>query len=269
MLEMKPHARLPVEDGVEEKIAAYSLMRRLHCSPDIARHALVLVRVDEHQTMVVITRQEQSLPRQATAAPRELADGRFVECAKREGQGVVDPLEMSHEAGAFGGVLGDGVVEGARGADCALDDAREGPHAADEGGVRRAGMVGRSIFILGQVLNSHVCVCACRREFDDDAEEGILHENRLPDFPSLLHLLGVGVWFDDGGVPVEAKGVGLSLENASECPGVGGMIVVHEEVGDEDHGLDGAHGGTAEVREHPEGLVGSRYFDLLASGSQE
>lgn len=96
MLEVEPDARLAVEDCVEEEVAAYRLMRRFHRSPCIAGHGLVLIGVDEHETVVVVACQKQRLPRQPTATPREVAKSRFVEGAKRKGQRPVDFLEMHH-----------------------------------------------------------------------------------------------------------------------------------------------------------------------------
>lgn len=135
-----------------------------------------------------------------------------------------------------------------------MDDTRKAPHATDERGVSGA-VFRRSVLILGKVFDPYIGVCTCRWKLDDDAEEGILHEDCLPDFTPLLHLQGRGIQFDDGRVSVEAEGVGLSLQDTGERPGVGGVIVVHEEVGYEDHCLDGSHRWAAEVGEHPEGLV--------------
>lgn len=70
-----------------------------------------------------------------------------------------------------------------------------------------------AVFFFGKIFDSHIGVRDCWWELDDGAEEGVLHEDCLPDFASLLHLVvGIGVWIDDGRVSVEADGIGLPLK---------------------------------------------------------
>ena len=65
---------------------------------------------------------------------------------------------------------------------------------------------------------------------------------------------------DDGRVAIQAQGIGLADQDAGECPSIRGVIVVHEEIDDEDHGLNDLQGRTTQVGEHSECLVRRRDF---------
>lgn len=108
-------------------------------------------------------------------------------------------------------------------------------------------MLGRSALILDKIFNTHICMRYCRGKLDDDTEKGILHEDCLPDFASLLHLRGMGIWIDNGWIPIETYGVSLPLKDPGKCPCVRRMVVVHQEVGDKDHCLNRAHRGSPEI----------------------
>ena len=88
-------------------------------------------------------------------------------------------------------------------------------------------------------------------EGEEHGEEGILQEDGLPEFAPLLLVEEGGVWYYDVGVAVEAYGVGLADEDSGEGPAVRGVVVVDEEVGDENHCLDGADRGFVEIGAHP------------------
>ena len=47
-------------------------------------------------------------------------------------------------------------------------------------------------------------------------------------------------------------------DNTCKGKGVGGMVIVHEEIDEENHGLDGAHRWSCKVREHSERLIRRR-----------
>ena len=163
-------------------------------------------------------------------------------------------MKAADDAGAVRWVRGDGKREGSRGAEGFLDEVGKGPHAADEADIRSfidRGTVGGVLDLaIGQVFNFDVGVCGCRWKFEDDGEKGILEEHGLPEFAALLLIERADFRRDNGRVPIEAHGVGLTDQYASESPCVAGMIVVHQKIGYKDHGLDCAHCGLAQVGRH-------------------
>lgn len=203
MLEMKPDTGLAVKDGMEQEVATDCLMCRFHRCLHVARQRLMFVGMDQHQAVVVIARQEQRLPGQAAATPRKFAHGSLVERSERQRQRPVDSLETGDEARALGRILADCVIQGPWSTDCALDKACQAPHATNEGGVGGA-VLERSIFLFEKIFDPYIRVRRCWRQLDDDAEEGVLYEDCLPDLAPLLHLLGGGTRVDNGRVSVEA-----------------------------------------------------------------
>ena len=69
----------------------------------------------------------------------------------------------------------------------------------------------------------------------------ILEENCLPELATDLFLENTGVWGDDVWISMEAHSISLPDKYTSKCPAVGSMVVVYEEVGNKDHGLNRAN----------------------------
>lgn len=63
-------------------------------------------------------------------------------------------------------------------------------------------------------------------------------------------------------ISVQAHGAGLPHENSGKCPAIRSMIIVDEEVGDQDHGLNGADRGRAEVAADTQRLIAGRCVKL-------
>lgn len=111
-------------------------------------------------------------------------------------------------------------------------------------------MLERSVFGLQEIFYSYIVVSDGRGKLNDDAEEGVLYKNGLPDFTTLLHIQWMSIWLDGRRVSVQTQCISLPLEYAGECPGVRSMIIVHEKVRDEHHGLNGTHGWPAKIGKH-------------------
>jgi len=84
-----------------------------------------------------------------------------------------------------------------------------------------------------KVLDLDVGVSGCGWECEDDGQKGILEQNSLPDFKTLVLLKWSGMRSDDGWVTVETHGVGLADEDAGKGSAIAGVVIVHEEVCDE------------------------------------
>ena len=79
--------------------------------------------------------------------------------------------------------------------------------------------------------------CA-RRKGQENSEERVLEQNGLPEFSTLLFIEYTSARTDYIGVAVETHCIGLSNQDASESPSVRSMVVVDQEIGYENHGLD-------------------------------
>lgn len=132
-----------------------------------------------------------------------------IPAAELVGKTAVDGAEGGEECGFVARGGGDGEAEGAGGTDGFLDEVGEGPAAADVGYVCGGGG-GDGGYVVDEVGDRDVGVCCAWREGEQDCEEGVLEEDGLPEFATLLLLESCGVGTDDVGVAMQAHGVGLA-----------------------------------------------------------
>ena len=173
-------------------------------------------------------------------------------------------MECSNESIAAGLAVADGQVERARDADIWLHNVGQLPHTYDIGDVRGAIEKGQGsrIDLCGEVFDMAVAVHGRWWQFENDGEESVLKQNGLPKLQPLLLLNSGGLRLDGGRIPVDAQCGGMSGQDASKSPRVRGVVVIHQEVNHQDHGLHCSHGGPTEIIDYAKRLMCSGDVEL-------
>lgn len=253
--------------------------RRLQRAFNITRHVFraILIRLDGHDAVPEVAAEEEILAETPRVRVGEGADRGVGGGGEVSGERGVQGEKVGEELGFVGCGGGEGCGEGAGRADGAGNEGGHVPHGADVaavgelvrrvdvgdggdvgdahgvddgvGGAVGGGPVGEVVVeVVVEGFGLNVGEGGGWGEFEEHGQEGVLEEDGLPELPPLLLVAAGTAWSDDVGVAVQAHGVGLADEDAAECPCVGGVVVVHEEIPDQDHGLQCPHRCPAEIR---------------------
>lgn len=182
-----PHASLGLEEREEHKKGADGIVRCLERAASVDRHIGTLRRMNQHEVVKVVAREEERLAHNALVGLRHARQAVGVPGPEDVGEGSVHGAKVGNQLGLVAPGATDGKIERAWRAYRLLHEVGQRPRAPN---VRSVGWVtaGDGASVVVEVVHRHIRVCGRRRQRKEHRQKGVLEQYRLPYFAPLLLL---------------------------------------------------------------------------------